>query len=479
MKPVSRTMIDFARRRSIHNIHFVGIGGAGMGGIAEVLINLGFNVSGSDIAENRVVEHLRSLGARVFIGHSVDNLSDVDVLIQSTAIEESNDEIQYARNHRIPVLPRAEMLAELMRFNEGIAVCGTHGKTTTTSLIASIFAEAKKDPTFIIGGLLNSAGTNARLGKGGYLIAEADESDASFLHLQPLISVVTNIEADHMETYEGDFEKLRQTFIEFLHNLPFYGLAVCCIDDPVVEALIPEIPRLIKTYGFNDEADYQASNFVQKGTISEFTVCSKSTDEPVEVTLNMPGRHNVLNALAAIAVAREEGINFSDIQKALANFAGIGRRFQNYGVRNIATHNVTLIDDYGHHPSEVEATLVAVRDAFPKQRLVLLFQPHRYSRTRDLYEDFVQVLSEVDCLLLLEVYPAGETPIAGADSRSLCRSLRQRGEVEPVYVDGLDAIQEILKKQLKEGDILVTQGAGNVGLIANRLIQGSEQEKQA
>ncbi|PIP78878.1 MAG: UDP-N-acetylmuramate--L-alanine ligase [Gammaproteobacteria bacterium CG22_combo_CG10-13_8_21_14_all_40_8] len=470
MKSIRHTMIDFSRKRKIDQIHLVGIGGAGMGGIAEVLLNQGFRVSGSDIASNRIVSHLQNLGAKIYIGHAESNLTNVDVVVQSSAIDESNIEIILARKNRIPVLPRAEMLAELMRFSQGIAVCGTHGKTTTTSLIASIFGEAKKDPTFIIGGLLNSAGTNARLGRGDYLIAEADESDASFLHLQPLISVVTNIEADHMDTYHGDFSQLKQTFNEFLHNLPFYGLAVCCTDDPVVNELVEELPRLFVSYGFNDQADYQAKNFVQKGIQSHFSVLCRSSGEVQNITLNMPGKHNVLNALAAIAVAREEGIEFAVIQTALNKFEGIGRRFELYGRCVIEGHTVELIDDYGHHPSEVLATIKAVKDAFPEQRLVMLFQPHRYSRTRDLYEDFVQVLSEVDCLLLLDVYTAGESAIAGADSRSLCRSLRQRGAVEPIYLENLEMISSILKVQLKDNDVLLTQGAGSVGLIPQRLL---------
>ncbi len=470
MKSVHRTMIDFSKKRHISQIHLVGIGGAGMGGIAEVLLNLGFEVSGSDISNNRVVKHLRKLGAEIFIGHAKDNMKIVDVVVQSSAIKNDNIEIKYAKNNRIPVLPRAEMLAELMRFNQGIAICGTHGKTTTTSLIASIFGEAGKDPTFIIGGLLNSAGTNAKLGGGDYLIAEADESDASFLHLQPLISVVTNIEADHMETYQGDFSKLKQTFNEFLHNLPFYGLAVCCIDDGVVKDLVSTLPRKVVTYGFDNNADYRASEFVQKGTRSYFKVHSPSTTETQQICFNMPGKHNVQNSLAAISVAREENIEFNIIQSALNKFQGIARRFELYGECEIEGSRVELIDDYGHHPSEVSATIRAAKDAFPEKRLVMLFQPHRYSRTRDLYEDFVQVLSDVDVLLLLEVYAAGEVPVSGADSKALCRSIRQRGMVEPIYIESLDVIKEVLRNQLKTGDMLVTQGAGSVGLIADMLL---------
>ncbi len=477
MSQMSRTLIDFATRRGIRRIHFVGIGGSGMSGIAEVLLNLGFEISGSDINKNKVIKNLEKLGATIHIGHAENNLQAVDVVVKSTAIGNDNLEIQYAFKHRIPVIPRAEMLAELMRANRGIAICGTHGKTTTTSLVASIFAEAKFDPTFIIGGVLNSAGTNARLGKGQYLIAEADESDASFLHLQPLISVVTNIEADHMDTYQGDFNKLQQTFIEFLHNLPFYGLAVCCIDDEIVKQLLSQIHRPIVSYGFSEKADYQAINFKQTGLKSEFNICLPDGKVSEKIILNMPGAHNVQNALAAATVAMEEGISFKDIQSALMKFEGIGRRFQSYGKLTIANKKVEVIDDYGHHPSEVAVTIKAVRAAYPDKRLVLLFQPHRYSRTRDLYEDFVQVLSEVDSLLLLEVYAAGEPEISGADSKSLCRSLRQRGEVEPVYVENINALNEILEKQLEDNDVLLIQGAGNVGSIAPSLFSTAEEQQ--
>jgi len=472
MSRQSRTLIEFADRRGIKTIHFVGIGGSGMSGIAEVLLNLGFNISGSDINQNSVVDHLQKLGANVVIGHAAKNLKGVDVVVQSTAIGEDNIEIISAHENRIPVLPRAEMLAELMRSNKGIAVSGTHGKTTTTSLVASIFAEAGFDPTFIIGGKLNSAGTNARLGEGQYLIAEADESDASFLHLQPIISIVTNIEADHMETYQGDFEKLKQTFIDFLQNLPFYGLAVCCVDCKAVKEILDRIHRPIVSYGFSDTADYQAIEFNQVGLQSEFKIRLPDGSISEKITLNMPGEHNVQNALAASVVALEEGIKFNDVKNALLKFEGIGRRFQSYGKVAIGNTTVEMIDDYGHHPSEVEVTIKAARAAYPKQRLVLLFQPHRYSRTRDLYEDFVDVLSKVDCLFLLEVYPAGEQIIAGADSKSLCRSLRQRGTVEPVYIknyESVKALSEILQNQLQDNDVLIIQGAGNVGIIAPEL----------
>jgi len=474
MNRKSRTMIDFALRRGIKAIHFVGIGGSGMSGIAEVLLNLGFKISGSDLNQNNVVKHLQELGANIVIGHAAENLTGVDVVVQSSAIGADNIEILTAQKHRIPVLPRAEMLAELMRSNKGIAVSGTHGKTTTTSLISSLFAEAGFDPTFIIGGKLNSAGTNARLGEGQYLIAEADESDASFLHLQPMISVVTNIEADHMSTYQGDFAKLQQTFIDFLQNLPFYGLAVCCIDCDAVTSILNKIHRPIVSYGFSEEADYQAVEFKQIGLQSEFKILKPDGSITDKIILNMPGAHNVQNALAAAVVTLEEGIDFSYVQSALAKFEGIDRRFQSYGNITVGDKKVVVIDDYGHHPSEVAATIKAVRSAYPEKRLVLLFQPHRYSRTRDLYEDFVGVLSQVDSLFLLEVYAAGEQAIAGADSTSLCRSLRQRGEVEPVYVkqyESINELSEILQNQLSNDDVLLIQGAGSVGAIAPALSQ--------
>ncbi|HFB65323.1 MAG TPA: UDP-N-acetylmuramate--L-alanine ligase [Aeromonadales bacterium] len=469
------TMIDFARRRRIRCIHFVGIGGAGMSGIAEVLLNLGFEVTGSDIAENKTVKHLRDLGASIYIGHHPENVAHCHVVVQSSAIAEDNVEIQQALKNKIVVIPRAEMLAELMRFNKGIAVCGTHGKTTTTSLIASIFAEADFDPTFIIGGLLNSAGTNARLGKGKYLIAEADESDASFLHLQPLISVVTNIEADHMDTYQGSFDQLKQTFIDFIHNLPFYGLVVYCIDDEIIPQLTDEFHRPMVSYGFSERADYQIIDFKQSGLKSEFKIGLPDKSVSEKIILNMPGRHNVQNAVAAAVVAIEEGIDLNSVHQALKKFQGIGRRFQTYHELNVAGHSVELVDDYGHHPSEVHATLEAVKAAYPESRLVLLFQPHRYSRTRDLYEDFVQVLSEADVLLLLEVYAAGEDQIAGADSKSLCRSIRQRGSIEPIYVENEHVLDDILARQLKDNDVLVMQGAGSVGLLVQKIIHKSEE----
>ncbi len=471
-----RTIIPEMRR--VKRIHFIGIGGAGMGGIAEVLVNEGYHLSGSDIAQNIVTTRLATLGATVYIGHKAEQVQDVDVVVVSTAIDANNPEIIAAKALRIPIVRRAEMLAELMRYRHGVAVAGTHGKTTTTSLIASVYGQAERDPTFVIGGLLNSAGTNARLGKSRYLIAEADESDASFLHLQPMVSVVTNIEADHMDTYEGDFEKLKSTFIDFMHNLPFYGVAVVCIDDPVVRELLPRISRKVVTYGFSDDADVQALQFVQQGYSSRFTVRRQGMDD-LELTVNLPGQHNVLNALAAIAVATEDEIEDSAIVKALAEFQGIGRRFQQLGEFNLNSGNVMLVDDYGHHPSEVAATIKAARSGWPEKRLVMVYQPHRYSRTRDLYEDFVEVLSQVDCLLLLDVYAAGEAPIPGADSRALCRSIRQRGQLDPIFVAEPEQLKALLPSVLQDGDLLLTQGAGNIGALSRQLADSKLQQETA
>ncbi|WP_102797241.1 UDP-N-acetylmuramate--L-alanine ligase [Bowmanella denitrificans] len=454
--------------RRIKRIHFIGIGGAGMGGIAEVLLNEGYQVSGSDLGTNSMTARLEGLGARIFIGHQADNVRDVDVVVVSSAIDKQNPEIQLARENRIPVIRRAEMLAELMRFRHGIAVAGTHGKTTTTSLIATIFAHGGQDPTFVIGGLLNSAGTNARLGSSRYLIAEADESDASFLHLQPMVSVVTNIEADHMDTYQGDFQKMEDTYVDFLHNLPFYGLAVVCGDDPVIRNLLPRIGRQYLTYGFEDGVDYRAVNLTQGFNHSCFTV-EKKSGERFDVKLGLPGRHNVLNALAAIAVALEEGLEQNKVVEALASFQGIGRRFEYLGEFDSGNGQVVLVDDYGHHPTEVEATIATARSNWPDKRLVMAYQPHRYSRTRDLYEDFVRVLSQVDLLLLLEVYSAGEAPIEGVDSKALCRSIRQRGQIEPVYVSSPQELPAILAPLLQDNDLLMTQGAGNIGKLAKDL----------
>ena len=455
--------------RRIRGIHFVGIGGAGMCGIAEVLANQGYAISGSDIKESPVVDHLRSLGARVEIGHRAENIGDADVVVTSSAVNTDNLEVAEAHARRVPVVPRAEMLAELMRFRHGIAVAGTHGKTTTTSMVAAILGEAGLDPTFVIGGRLNSAGTNARLGQSRYLVAEADESDASFLHLQPMSAIVTNIDADHMHTYGGDFARLENTFIEFLHNLPFYGVAVLCVDDPVVRKLLPRVNRQVIRYGFSDDADLRAENVRQTGMSTAFRVV-RTEGEPLEITLNMPGRHNVLNALAAIAVAADEGAEDDAIVRGLNGFTGVGRRFDVLGEYPCADGgSATLVDDYGHHPREVAATIAAIRDGWPGRRLVMLFQPHRYTRTRDLYEDFVDVLGGVDQLLMLEVYSAGEDAIPGADTRALMRSLRQRARVEPVFVDDPAKLPELLANVLQGGDLLVTQGAGNVGGIAREL----------
>ena len=458
--------------RRIKKIHFVGIGGAGMCGIAEVLLNTGYQISGSDIRVSKVTRRLESMGVTVFIGHVDSNITGVDVVVCSSAVKNDNPEIVGARELRIPIVPRAEMLAELMRYRHGIAVAGTHGKTTTTSLIASIFAEAELDPTFVIGGLLNSAGTNARLGESRFLVAEADESDASFLHLQPMVSVVTNIEADHMATYEGDFNKLKKTFIEFLHNLPFYGMAVMCIDDDVVRELLPSVGRALLTYGFSEDADFSITQVNKQGLKTSFTVCRPGDHDAIDVTINMPGDHNVLNATAAIAVATDEGVDDRAIQRGLTNFQGVGRRFQLYGEFDIGTGSVLLVDDYGHHPTEVQATIAAARQAWPDRRLLMIYQPHRYTRTKDLYEDFVRVLSTVDSLLLLEVYSAGEEPITGADGRSLCGSIRNRGQIDPVFVEDIESVPEVLKAVMQPGDVVLTQGAGNVGALATELASG-------
>jgi len=454
---------------SIRYVHFVGIGGAGMSGIAEVVANLGYQVSGSDIHKSAVTDRLDAMGVTIYIGHAEENVKDCDVVVTSSAVNEDNPEVIAAHELRIPVVPRAEMLAELMRFRFGIAVAGTHGKTTTTSLIASVLAEGGVDPTFVIGGKLNSANANARLGSGRYLVAEADESDASFMLLQPMLSVVTNIDMDHLETYGGDFEILKQTFVDFLHHLPFYGMAVLCLDDPVVREIIPKVTRPIVTYGEHEDADVRVVNINSEGFKSHFEVILPKHDKKLSLSLNMPGLHNVLNALAAIAVAYEIGIEDQAIIDALNKFEGIGRRFQHYGEINIADGEIMHIDDYGHHPREVAAVIHAIRNAWPTRRLVLVFQPHRYTRTRDLFEDFCMVLSEVDRLVLLDVYPAGESHIADADGRALARAIRTRGKVEPVFVETAEQLPEALIGVLKEGDILLTQGAGNVGAIANNI----------
>ncbi len=462
--------------RRVRHIHFVGIGGAGMGGIAEVLANEGYEISGSDLAPNAVTQHLSGLGATIYFNHRPENVSDASVVVVSTAVAQDNPEVLAAREARIPVIRRAEMLAELMRFRHGIAIAGTHGKTTTTAMVSSIYAEGGLDPTFVNGGLVKAAGTHARLGSSRYLIAEADESDASFLHLQPMVAIVTNIEADHMDTYQGDFENLKQTFINFLHNLPFYGRAVLCIDDAVIRDLLPRVGRQITTYGFSEDADVRVENYEQRGAQGLFTLVRH--DKPLmHVTLNAPGRHNALNAAAAVAVATEEGIEDEDILSALESFQGTGRRFDFLGEYPLEEANgqpsgtAMLVDDYGHHPTEVDVTIKAARAGWPDKQLVMIFQPHRYTRTRDLYDDFANVLSQVDVLLMLDVYSAGETAIPGADSRSLCRTIRGRGKVDPILVSDHDAVLETLLPKLSGNDLILVQGAGNVGRIARKLAE--------
>jgi UDP-N-acetylmuramate--alanine ligase len=453
----------------IRRIHLVGIGGTGMCGIAEVLLNLGYRVSGSDLNENANTRRLAELGAKIFLGHAPEHVAESEVVVVSSAVNRFNVEVDAARSQKIPVISRAEMLAELMRFRYGIAVAGTHGKTTTTSLTSSVLAEAGLDPTFVIGGRLNSVGTNAQLGKGSYLVAEADESDASFLYLQPMIAVVTNIDQDHMETYSGDFGRLKKAFVEFLHHVPFYGLAVLCLDDPGIRDILPEISKPMKTYGFNPEADIRAVNIRQDGLRSHFTVLRSGYDEPFEVTLNLPGRHNILNSLSVIAVAGELGIPDETIQRALLGFRGIGRRFQINAEVPFGGSVVTFVDDYGHHPREIAATLDSARQAWPDRRLVLVFQPHRYTRTRDLFEDFVQVLSKADVLVLLEIYSAGEAPLIGADGRALSRAIRVRGQIDPVFVEKVSDLTEILPGIVEPGDVVLTLGAGSVGQVAVEL----------
>ncbi len=454
---------------NIDKIHFVGIGGTGMSGIAEVLSNLGYQISGSDIKESAVTQRLIKQGVQVYYGHSDENIADVDVVVTSTAVARENPEVKGAYQRRIPVIPRAEMLAELMRFRFGIAVAGTHGKTTTTSLIASILAEEGLDPTFVIGGRLNSAGTNAKLGLGQYLVAEADESDASFLHLQPMMAIVTNIDQDHMETYGGSYQRLKETFIEFLHHLPFYGLAVMCLDDAGVREVLPDISKPVKTYGVHEDADVRAVAVEQDGMHTRFTVLRGEGRSDLRVQLNMPGWHNMLNALAAITIATSLGVSDRAIIHSLEEFKGIGRRFQING--NIAFEKgvLTLVDDYGHHPRELAATLEAMRQAWPKRRSVVVFQPHRYTRTRDLFDDFVDVLSTVDVLVVLDIYSAGEEPIQGADGTSLCRAIRTRGQVEPVFVKNREELPQILAGMVQADDVVLTMGAGNVGQIASEL----------
>ncbi|VAX08772.1 UDP-N-acetylmuramate--L-alanine ligase [hydrothermal vent metagenome] len=453
----------------VKRIHFVGIGGVGMSGIAEVLLNLEFEVTGSDVRESPTTQRLATMGAEIKIGHRSRNVVGCDAVVVSSAVKKDNSEVTAARVQRIPVVPRAEMLAELMRFRYGIAVAGTHGKTTTTSLVSSLLAEGKLDPTFVIGGRLNSAGSNARLGEGTYLVAEADESDASFLYLQPMLAVVTNVDADHLTTYGGDFSRLRNTFIEFLHHLPFYGLAVLCIDDAEVRGLLSEISRPVRTYGTAAEADVRASDVRQEGMQMFFKV-HQAGRQVLDATLNMPGRHNMLNALAAIAVARELEVDDAAILRGLAGFQGIGRRFQVTAECKTIFGQVMLVDDYAHHPREIEATIDAVREGWPERRLIIAFQPHRYTRTQEQFEDFVQVLSRADVLLLTEIYAAGEVLIPGADARSLIRAIRARGQVDPVFVELVTDLPTVLPGLLQDGDIVLTLGAGDIGAVASKLV---------
>ena len=461
---------------AVQRIHFVGIGGTGMSGIAEVLMNLGYAISGSDIKESATTERLANLGIHVTIGHQRENITQIDVVVISSAIDRKNPEVDEAYQQRIPVIPRAEMLAELMRFRFGIAVAGTHGKTTTTSLTASLLAEGGLDPTFVIGGRLNSAGTNAQLGSGNYLVAEADESDASFLYLQPMIAIVTNIDQDHMATYENSYARLKETFVEFLHHLPFYGLAVLCLDDEGVREILPSLSKPMVTYGVHEDADFRAINIRQEGMNTHFTVQRRGDYAPLDVTLNMPGWHNMLNALAAIAVATKLAVDDAAIQRSLCSFKGIGRRFQIQGDLPVRNGIVTLVDDYGHHPREIAATLEALKQAWSNRRSIIIFQPHRYTRTRDLFEDFVQVLAGVDVLILMDIYPAGESVITGADGRSLSRAIRLRGQVDPIFVEHWEDLPKLLAGIIHEDDVILTMGAGNVGQFSTQLPQLLSQE---
>ena len=457
-------------KHAIRHIHFIGVGGAGMSGIAEVLFNLGYTISGSDLSDSSTLRRLAALGIQTHVGHSADNVKSADAVVTSTAVKADNPEVLVARSRHIPVVPRAVMLAELMRMKQGIAIAGTHGKTTTTSLVASLLAEAGLDPTFVIGGRLNSAGTNAKLGTGDYIVVEADESDASFLNLLPVMSVVTNIDADHMETYGHDFEKLKSAFVEFLHRMPFYGTAIVCSDDPGVKSIVDQLARPVTTYGLEEGAQIRAIEVRADNGKMHFTVQRRNgvvlPDLPI--VLNLPGLHNVLNALAAISVAVELGVDDAAVQRALTHFKGVGRRFQRYGEVKLLKQagSFTLIDDYGHHPVEMAATLAAARGAFPGRRLVLAFQPHRYSRTRDCFEDFVSVISQgADTVLLSEVYAAGEAPIVAADGRSLSRALRVAGKIEPVFIDKIEAMAQAIFENAKDGDIVICMGAGTIGAV--------------
>lgn len=463
-------------KHKISHIHFIGIGGSGMSGIAEVLLNQGYVVSGSDLADNAVTRRLAGLGARVVQGHAAENIAGADAVVTSTAVSADNPEVVSARERRIPVVPRAQMLAELMRIKQGIAVAGTHGKTTTTSLIASCLAEGRLDPTFVIGGRLNSAGANARLGAGDFLVAEADESDASFLFLSPVVSVVTNIDADHMDTYGHDFSRLKQAFVDFLNRLPFYGVAVLCMDDANVRDIIPQVPKQIIRYGLDPAAQVRAENVRAEGTRMLFdAVRVNGTTTRIPVELNLPGLHNVRNALAAIAVASEVGVADADIARALSEFKGVGRRFQRHGdIALPGGGSFTLVDDYGHHPVEMAATLEAARGAYPGRRLVLAFQPHRYTRTRDCFEDFVRVLSGADAVVLTEVYAAGEAPIVAADGRALARALRVAGRVEPLFVEDINALPQALLDTVRDGDVVLGMGAGSIGQLPAKFAQDQD-----
>jgi len=467
--PVAGPNEGMARMRRIHTIHFVGIGGSGMGGIAEVLLNLGYAVQGSDLKPNAVTARLQEQGATVHFGHDAANIAGADVVVVSTAVSRENPEVARALDQRIPVVPRAEMLGELLRFRSAIAVAGTHGKTTTTSLVASVLAEGGEDPTFVIGGRLKSAGSNARLGAGRYLVAEADESDASFLHLQPLIAVVTNIDNDHLATHDGDFSRLRQSFVDFLHNLPFYGLAVLCIDDAEVRGVLPRITRPVVTYGTSPDADVRAVEVDRRGAQTSYRVLRPGRAAPRAITVNLPGMHNVMNSLAAVAVASELGIDDAAIQRGLERFQGVDRRLQVLGAVPAGAGTAVVVDDYGHHPTEIRATLDAVRQAYAGRRIVLAFQPHRYTRTRDLLDDFAGVLSTADVLLVTEVYSAGETPIAGADGRAICRAVRSRGHIEPVFVPRVEELAAPLADLLRDGDVVLAMGAGNISAVAHDL----------
>ena len=474
---VNSTNFQAPEMRRIRRIHFVGIGGSGMSGIAEVLLNQGYEISGSDISASPSVRRLTEAGAEIFLGHSESNIENADVVVKSSAVTIENPEIASARERGIPVVRRAEMLAELMRYRHGIAIAGTHGKTTTTSLITAILAEDGRDPTFVVGGRVNSVGTNAKLGGSRYLVAEADESDASFLHLQPMVSVVTNIEEDHMETYGFDFEVMKKTYIEFLHNLPFYGLAVLCIDDEVIRDLLVEVARPMLTYGFSEDAAYRLRDLSADKRQCSFVIDRPDNKPSLSINLNIPGRHNALNAAAAVAVATDEGISDEAIIAGLDKFSGVGRRFEMVGEYQVEGGSAMLVDDYGHHPTEVKATIQAVRDGWPEKRLVMVFQPHRYSRTRDLYEDFVQVLSQVDVLLVLDVYAAGEEPIAGAGSKNLCGSIRQRGMIDPIFVEQIEEVTKLLGDLVRGGDLVMTQGAGSVSKLVAMLADSKLQSE--